>query len=153
MYLDLDFFKEFETKFGGQDTAFAEAYVVAHEYGHHLQNLLGISEKVQQSGDREGEGSASVRLELQADCFAGVWANNATSGPNPLIVELTDQDIRDGLDAAAKVGDDYIQKRFQGRVNPDVWTHGSSAQRQRWFLTGYQSGELSDCDTFNSDSL
>ena len=154
VFLDLDFFKVFETTFGGRDTAFTEAYVVAHEYGHHVQNLLGISKKVEQSGDRQGATSNSVRLELQADCFAGVWAHNATSGPNPLIVELTDQDITEGLDAAAKVGDDYIQKHLGGgRVNPDSWTHGSSDERQRWFRTGFKTGELSDCDTFNTDQL
>ena len=154
VYLDLDFFKVFESQFGGTDTPFTEAYVIAHEYGHHVQNLLGISAKVEKSGDRQGATSSSVRLELQADCFAGVWAKNATSGPSPLIVNLTDKDITEGLDAAAKVGDDYIQKNLGGgRVNPDAWTHGSSEERQRWFRNGYKTGELTDCDTFNTDTL
>lgn len=152
VYLDLTFFEEFRTKFEYEGGPFAQAYVIAHEYGHHLQNLLGISQKVQQSGERQGAESAAVRLELQADCLAGVWANNATAGPDPLILELTDQDIRDGLEAARKVGDDYIQENLGGgRVNSETWTHGSSEQREKWFTTGYRSGEITDCDTFNQD--
>jgi uncharacterized protein len=156
VYLDLTFFQDMlQGQLGASGGEFQEAYVVAHEYGHHVQDLLGTL-RSHQSG-ATGPTSQSVRIELQADCYAGIWAHYATTAKDadgqPFILEITDQDIKDAINAAAAVGDDRIQKETSGRVNPEQWTHGSAAERVHWFQTGFQSGQLDACDTFAPGAL
>jgi predicted metalloprotease len=152
VYIDLSFFKELETRFGAKGGPFARAYVIAHEYGHHIQALLGTSDRVRPG--ETGPMSGSVRLELQADCYAGVWANHAESTPTasgkPLITDVTKEDVAAALDTAERIGDDFIQSNLGGgRVDESQFTHGSSAQREKWYRTGLQSGDPARCDTFS----
>jgi uncharacterized protein len=147
VYLDLGFFRELRSRFGAPGD-FAQAYVIAHELGHHVQNLLGVMEDAQrkQSAGSADANDLSIRLELQADCLAGVWAHSAYEK------ELLESgDLEEGLAAAAAVGDDRIQKRSTGRVNPESWTHGSSEQRTKWFKNGFDGGDPSACDTFSQE--
>ncbi|MDT4920487.1 MAG: uncharacterized protein QOI15_1389, partial [Pseudonocardiales bacterium] len=143
VYIDLSFYNDIKTEFHASGGLFVDAYVLAHEYGHHVQDLLGIESKVH---TRQGPTSDSVRLELQADCFAGVWAKHATEpGPNgsPALVEsISQQDFHNALQVAGRIGDDWIQKNLgNGHINQDTFTHGSSEQRQKWLTTGYQTGD------------
>jgi predicted metalloprotease len=149
IYIDTAFFGDLRTRFGSSGGPLAEMYVVAHEWGHHIQNLAGILQNAQDG--QTGATSNSVRTELQADCFAGSWAAAASTTPDangvPFLEEITQPQIADALSAAAAVGDDRIQSSTQGQVNPEGWTHGSSEQRQRWFLAGFEQG-AGACDTF-----
>jgi predicted metalloprotease len=156
VYIDLSFYDDLKTQFKTTGGPFVNAYVLAHEYGHHVQDLLGTEAKVKPG--QTGPTSGTVRLELQADCYAGVWAKHATlpgpQGQPPLISDITQQDIADAVQAAGRIGDDWIQKNLgNGTVNQKAFTHGSSAQRQKWLLTGYQTGDPRRCDTFSTNNL
>jgi len=155
IYFDPSFFHDIlQQQLNGPSGAFVEPYVIAHEFGHHIQNLLGTMRKVK---TQQGPNSDSVRLELQADCYAGMWTRSATqtedSQGNVLIQDLSDQDIQDAIAAAKSVGDDTIQKETTGQVNPEQWTHGSSAARVHLFQVGYQNGTLDACNTFNGQNV
>lgn len=150
VYIDLSFFEDMKQL--GASGDFAQAYVIAHEIGHHIQTLLGISEKVIAEGkylNKQQRNALSVRQELQADCFAGVWANNGHRARNI----LESGDIEEGLNAASAIGDDRLQKQSQGYIVPESFTHGSSKQRVHWFKKGLESGKISDCDTFSTNNL
>lgn len=149
-YFDPGFFDELVTRFGSSGGPLAQEYVVAHEFGHHVQNILGNLDRAQQ--DPQGPQSGGVRVELQADCYAGLWVRHATTQTDasgkPFLDPLTEQDLQDALSAASAVGDDRIQEAATGRVSPESWTHGSSQQRQKWFYQGYSTGDINKCDTF-----
>lgn len=157
IYLDLDFFRDLQTRFGARGDL-APAYVLTHEVAHHVQTVLGINQQVreQQQADPSVANDLSIRLELQADCFAGVWAStvyvDSTAGLEAgRVLELEPGEIGEALEAAAAVGDDRIQEAATGRIDPESWTHGSSAQREEWFTLGYQTGDPGRCDTFSAD--
>ncbi|GAB2466544.1 neutral zinc metallopeptidase [Jatrophihabitans fulvus] len=154
VYIDLSFYDQLKSQFGATGGPLVNAYVLAHEYGHHVQDLLGTEGKVR---TRQGASSDSVKLELQADCYAGVWMNHATQpqgNQRALIVDITQADLDSAVDAAQRIGDDFIQKNLGGgTVRPDTFTHGSSAQRKQWLTRGYRSGDPTRCDTFAPGAL
>ena len=154
IYVDLSFWDDLRTQFGANDAPFTQAYVLAHEYGHHVQNLLGTSDQV---GRATGPDSGAVRLELQADCYAGAWANHATNVPGAdgqvLITEITDADVAAGVETAGKIGDDSIMGRNGGQVDTSRFSHGSAEQRQTWLTTGLQTGDPAACNTFDVADL
>ncbi|WP_300078940.1 neutral zinc metallopeptidase [Propioniciclava sp.] len=153
VYLDTTFFEGLLTQLGAQHTYAAEAYVLAHEYGHHISNLTGVMSQVQAQGQTTGPTSPGVRLELQADCYAGVWFRHADSDPNSPISNITQEDLNSAQEAASAVGDDRIQAKTQGQVTPETWSHGSSQMRQYWLARGFESGDPNQCDTFSTDNL
>ncbi|WP_034804788.1 KPN_02809 family neutral zinc metallopeptidase [Intrasporangium oryzae] len=150
VYVDASFFQELQSRFGADGGQLAKEYVIGHEYGHHVQDLLGILNRAQQ--DPQGANSGAVRIELMADCLAGTWVKHATettdANGTTLLKPITDADIKSALSAASAVGDDRIQQAAQGRVTPETWTHGSAAARQKWFMQGYETGDINQCNTF-----
>ena len=155
VYVDASFFQELQSKFGADGGQLAKEYVIAHEYGHHIQNLLGVLNRAQQ--DPQGPNSGAVRVELMADCLAGTWVRHATettdANGTPLLQPITEEDIQSALSAAAAVGDDRIQEKMQGRVTPENWTHGSAEARMNWFTQGYRTGDINQCNTFGVRSV
>ncbi|AZZ39130.1 hypothetical protein C0Z10_04510 [Acidipropionibacterium jensenii] len=153
VYLDTGFLSQLFTELGTKSSTAAEAYVIAHEYGHHAQDLLGTLAKAHASGNQTGARSPSVRLELQADCYAGAYLKWASDNPDDLIENVTSADIAKIVDAAKAVGDDHIQEQSSGRVNQDAWTHGSSKMRVYWTQRGFNASSLASCDTFSTNNL
>lgn len=156
VYIDLGFYDDLTSRFGANDGGLAEMYVVAHEFGHHIEQLVGAMDAANRQGT--GPESDSVRIELMADCLAGMWAGHAASTVDPdtgvtFLAPITDQELNDALSAASAVGDDRIQEAATGQVNPEGWTHGSSEQRQRWFTIGYNGGTLQDCNALSASTL
>ncbi len=155
-YFDVGFFDQLRERFGAGEGPLAEQFVVAHEFGHHIEHQLGLLDRAQR--DPQGPESGAVRVELMADCLSGVWAHHATQAIDPesgvaFLRPLTEEDVADALSAAAAVGDDRIQEQLQGQVRPETFTHGTSEQRQSWFARGYEAGHLGSCDTFATDDL
>lgn len=153
IYVDDQFVGQLLRQLGTEQSDPAELYIVAHEYGHHISNLTGQMSQARQSGNDTGPKSSSVRLELQADCYAGVFLSNTIKDPNSPIQSVTQNDLDRIVEAARAVGDDHIQEQSGGRVVPESWTHGSSRMRQYWVATGFRSGQPSSCDTFSTDQL
>ena len=153
IYLDLGFFNELSNRFGAPGD-FAQAYVIAHEYGHHIQNVTGIMSQVQSEQNSSNANDLSIRMELQADCLAGVWAHSVWTSPDQSDVEsITQEDVREAIGAAEAVGDDRIQEQATGRIDRESWTHGSAEQRANWFNTGFRQGTTESCDTFAAQSV
>lgn len=156
VYLDLDFFRQMEDDYGAVDAPLAQEYVVAHEWGHHIQNLLGTFSA--HDSQEQGPQGAGVRMELQADCYAGIWMHWASTTVDPdsgqaFLRTPTTEEITTALTTAQAIGDDRLQQKYQGTTNPESWTHGSAAQRQRWLTTGLESGSLNRCDTFSAKTV
>lgn len=155
VYIDTNFYKELQKQFGAQGGPLAKSYVIAHEYGHHVQNLAGVLGRAQE--DPKGATSGAVRTELQADCYAGVWMAHITEAKDangtPLFKPLTEDQVLDAQNAASVIGDDHIQETMRGRVTPENFTHGTSAQRQKWLLHGFTTGDPRQCDTYNAADL